>query len=231
MPKTNSFLIAAATSNTGKTTLSVGLMRALSNHGLKVQPFKCGPDYIDTMFHHIATGRESINLDTFMSSPEHVRHLFDHFSQDADISIVEGVMGLFDGYESWNGSSAEIAMLLDIPVILVVSAKSTAYSVAPLIHGFKSFLPPTTKAIPNPKHLNIAGVIFNQVASENHYNLLKSACEDTATKCLGYIPRNPQLTVPGRHLGLTISEQSQMETFIALAAQETQNHILLNELL
>ena len=84
MPKTNSFLIAAATSNTGKTTLSVGLMRALSNHNLKVQPFKCGPDYIDTMFHHIATGRESINLDTFMSSPEHVRHLIGHYSQDGE---------------------------------------------------------------------------------------------------------------------------------------------------
>ena len=225
-----SFLIGAATSNSGKTTLSVGLMRALTNHGLKVQPFKCGPDYIDTMFHKMATGRDSVNLDTFMSSPDHIRHLFDHYSEDADIRIVEGVMGLFDGHNKWEGSSAEIAMLLDIPVILVVNSKSVAYSVAPLIHGFKSFLPPATEAVPHPRSLQLAGVIFNQVASENHFRFLKTACEDSGVPCLGYLPRNPQLTVPGRHLGLTISEKENMEQFISTAAEEVEKHVDLKQL-
>ena len=157
-----SFLIGAATSNSGKTTFTMGLLRALRDRGLKVQPYKCGPDYIDTMFHEMASGRESVNLDTYMASDEHVKEVFQRYGEDADVRIVEGVMGLFDGYDKSKGSSAEIAMLLDIPVILVVNAKSVAYSVAPLVYGFKHF---------NPK-LKIAGVVFNMVASENHYTFL-----------------------------------------------------------
>ncbi|MDO4957902.1 MAG: cobyrinate a,c-diamide synthase, partial [Prevotellaceae bacterium] len=182
----------------------MGFLRALRDRGLKVQPFKCGPDYIDTMFHEIASGRESVNLDTYMSSPEHVKEIFERYSADADVSIVEGVMGMFDGYDKDKGSSAEIAMLLDIPVILVVNAKSVAYSVAPLIYGFKHF---------NPA-VKIAGVVFNMVASENHYTFLKQACEDACVPCLGYIPRNRDLIVPGRHLGLTIETKEEMEELI-----------------
>lgn len=211
-----------------------------------MQPFKCGPDYIDTMFHEMATGRKSVNLDTFMSSPEHVKHLFEHYGKDSDMSIVEGVMGLFDGHDSWHGSSAEIAMILDLPIVLVVNAKSVAYSVAPLIHGFKSFVPPINgdAIIPErrenfpekrdaiiPKRLNIAGVIFNQVASERHYQLLKSACADCEVTCLGYLPRNPKLSVPGRHLGLTISEKANMENFISTAAEEIEKHVQLELLI
>ena len=162
----SAFLIAAPTSGSGKTTIARGLMALLASEGYKVQPFKCGPDYIDTMFHEIASGRESVNLDTYMASDEHVKEVFKRYGEDADVRIVEGVMGLFDGYDKSKGSSAEIAMLLDIPVILVVNAKSVAYSVAPLIYGFKHF---------NPK-LKIAGVVFNMVASENHYTFLKQAC-------------------------------------------------------
>ncbi len=198
------FVIAAATSNSGKTTFTMGLLRALRDKGLKVQPFKCGPDYIDTMFHEIASGRESVNLDTYMSSPEHVKEIFERYSADADVSIVEGVMGMFDGYDKDKGSSAEIAMLLDIPVILVVNAKSVAYSVAPLIYGFKHF---------NPA-VKIAGVVFNMVASENHYTFLKQACEDAGVPCLGYMLRNRDLIVPGRHLGLTIETKEEMEELI-----------------
>ena len=101
-----SFLIGAATSNSGKTTFTMGLLRALRNRGLRVQPFKCGPDYIDTMFHHIASGSESVNLDSFLSSEQHVRGIFSEYSAGADIAVVEGVMGLFDGYDKWKGSSA-----------------------------------------------------------------------------------------------------------------------------
>ncbi len=226
-----SFLIGATTSNSGKTTITMGLLRALSNRGLIVQPYKCGPDYIDTMFHKQASGRKSINLDTFMSSTCHIKELFELYSVGADIRIVEGVMGLYDGYDTWQGSSAEIAMLLDIPVILAINAKSVAYSVAPLIHGFHKFIPPKTPQIPSPQPLNVAGVIFNQVASETHYQHLRKACEDGGVVCLGYLPHNPQLTVPSRHLGLTITEKENMESFINLAAQEAGKHINIDKLL
>ena len=210
-----SFLIGAATSNSGKTTFTMGLLRALRDRGLKVQPYKCGPDYIDTMFHEIASGRESVNLDTYMASDEHVKEVFQRYGEDADVRIVEGVMGLFDGYDKSKGSSAEIAMLLDIPVILVVNAKSVAYSVAPLIYGFKHF---------NPK-LKIAGVVFNMVASENHFSFLKQACEDAGVPCLGYMLRNRDLIIPGRHLGLTIEAREETEELIRLAAKEVVQHI------
>lgn len=218
------FLIGAASSNSGKTTLTMGLMRALRNRGLNVQPYKCGPDYIDTMFHHIASGNESVNLDLFMSSAEHVRSLYHQHSTTADISVVEGVMGLYDGHDAWHGSSAEIASLLDIPVILVVNAKSAAYSVAPLIYGFRHFAPEGCR-------LRIAGVVFNMVASPSHFSFLQSACRDAGVECFGYLSRNPQLVIPGRHLGLTISETSSMNQLIDLAAQEVEAHIDLDRIL
>ena len=225
------FLIGAASSNSGKTTLSIGLMRALCNRKMTVQPFKCGPDYIDTMFHHLSTGHESVNLDTFMSSPQHVKHLFNHYGKDCDIRIVEGVMGLFDGHSQWMGSSAEIAMILDLPVVLVVNAKSTAYSVAPLIHGFKTFIPRATENTTQPKPFKLAGVVFNRVASDNHFQMLRSACEDAGADCLGYIRNNPDLVIPQRHLGLSILEQEKMERLISLAAEEVEATINIDKLL
>ena len=135
------FLIGAASSGSGKTTFTIGLLRALKNRGLNVQPFKCGPDYIDTKYHAIAAGEEAVNLDTFMASEEHVREIYSRYGGDADVCVTEGVMGLFDGYDGMSGSSAEIAALLDIPVVLILNAKSTAYSVAPVLYGFKHFYP------------------------------------------------------------------------------------------
>ena len=145
-------LIGAATSGSGKTTFTMGLLRALHKRGLRVQPFKCGPDYIDTQFHTLAADHESVNLDTWMASNTHVQHLYNKYGDGADVCVTEGVMGLFDGYQRMQGSSAEIARLLNIPVVLIVSARSTAYSVAPLIYGFKHF---------NPA-VKIAGIVFNQ---------------------------------------------------------------------
>ena len=110
-----SFLIAAPASGSGKTTIARGLMALLTQKGYKVQPFKCGPDYIDTKFHESVCGRPSINLDTFMASKEHVQELFAHYGADADICIVEGMMGLFDGYDRDKGSSAEIATFWGFP--------------------------------------------------------------------------------------------------------------------
>ncbi len=216
-----SFLIGAATSNSGKTTFTMGLLRALANRGLSVQPFKCGPDYIDTMFHRAASGRESVNLDTFMASENHAKELFGRYGSDADVRVVEGVMGLFDGYDKCRGSSAEMAILLDIPVILVVNAKSMAYSVAPLIFGFANF----------DKRLKIGGVVFNNVASANHFSFLRAACDDAGVACLGYIARNPELTVPGRHLGLTVGDRENMERTISLAAIETEKNVDIDKIL
>lgn len=215
------FLIAAASSNSGKTTITIGLLRALRNRGLKVQPYKCGPDYIDTMLHRMASGTDSVNLDLYMSSASHVRQLVTTYSASADISIVEGVMGMFDGYSKSSGSSAEVAKVIDASVILVVSAKSVAYSVAPLIYGFKHFDP----------SIKIAGVIFNQVASENHYRMLCEACSDAGVDCLGYMPRNENLVIPSRHLGLTIQAADEVEQLLQLAASEIEKHVDINRLL
>lgn len=216
-----SFLIGAATSNSGKTTFTIGLLRALKLRGLGVQPFKCGPDYIDTMLHQLASGSESVNLDTFMASESHVAELFDKYAASADVAVVEGVMGLFDGYDKSRGSSAEMAMLLDIPVVLVVNAKSMAYSVAPLIYGFANF----------DKRLRIGGVVFNNVASPSHFCFLKAACADAGVECLGYIARNPSLSIPSRHLGLTVGDRKNMEETIATAGEEVERNVDIDKIL
>ena len=194
----SAFLIAAPTSGSGKTTIARGLMALFVEKGYKVQPFKCGPDYIDTKFHETVCHRPSINLDTFMATPEHVRELFDHYGQDADICIVEGMMGLFDGYDRDKGSSAEIARVLNIPVVLVVDAKSAAYSMAPLLQGFVNFR----------KDVSIAGVIFNKVGSKRHFDMLRNVCNDLNIACLGYLPKSPELEQGSRYLGLDFSEPS-----------------------
>lgn len=217
----SAFLIAATSSSSGKTTLSLGLMRALTRRGLGVQPFKCGPDYIDTQFQTAATGRESINLDLFMASKRHVRELFNHYSSSSDVSIVEGVMGLYDGYDGMEGSSAEIAMAVDIPVVLLINAASSAYSVAAIIYGFVHFNP----------DVRVAGVIFNRVASEHHFSLLRKACDDVGVECFGYMKKNPQLQTPSRHLGLTLSSKEEMNSFIDLAADEVSEHVDIDKLL
>ena len=124
------FLIAAPTSGTGKTTVSRLLMTLLTQKKLRVQPYKCGPDYIDTKYHEKACGIPSYNLDLFMASEHHVCKVYNHHAVDADVCIVEGMMGMFDGYDRSKGSSAEIAKVLRLPVVLVVSAKAAAYSLA-----------------------------------------------------------------------------------------------------
>lgn len=225
--KQTCLIIGAATSGSGKTTFTMGLLRALCNRGLSVQPFKCGPDYIDILFHRQAAGRESVNLDTFLSSPEHVRHLFAHYGSASDACVVEGVMGLYDGYQRDFGSTAHIASVLDIPVILLVNARSVAYSVAPLIHGFHTFASPAT----GNRRLSLSGVVFNNVASERHYDMLRAACLDAGVPCLGYLPRNPLLQIPSRHLGLSISEVERTERLIQVAASEVEAHVDIDAIL
>ncbi len=213
------FLIAAPWSNSGKTTLTLGLSRWFANQGYTVQPFKCGPDYIDTIHHTTAARQAAVNLDTVMMSEEHVIDVFNKYQQQADISIVEGVMGLFDGAVKDQGSSAAIAKLLDIPVILVVNASSMAYTIAPILHGLKTF---------DPK-VKIAGVIFNFVKTDSHYAFLKEACDTVGIQSLGYIPPNDEINIPSRHLGLHIDDT--FETVIEKAAVHIAAHISTSELL
>ncbi|EGK01755.1 cobyrinate a,c-diamide synthase [Dysgonomonas gadei] len=221
MAYTSHFLISAIASGSGKTTVTLGLLRALRNRGLSVQPFKCGPDYIDTKYHVLAAGNESVNLDLFLSSESHMKYLYRKYSSGKDVCITEGVMGLFDGYDRMNGSSAQIAEKLDIPVILVLNAKSMAYSAAALLYGFKNF----------SDRVNIAGVIFNFVASESHYNFLKDACHDVGLEPLGYLPKNMDIEIPSRHLGLNIDEQYRFDDFADKAANLIEKHIDIDKLL
>ena len=190
-------LIGAASSGSGKTTFTLGLLRALRNRGIVVQPFKCGPDYIDPQYHSLAAGRDSVNLDEFMCGERHLREVYATYGADAGVNVVEGVMGLFDGYSRMEGSSAQVAQLLDIPVLLVVNAKSCAYSVAPVIYGYMNFCP----------GVRIAGVVFNMVGSPGHYATLKDACNDLGVPVLGYLPKNNDIAIPSRHLGLSLDEE------------------------
>lgn len=180
--------------------------------GMSVQPFKCGPDYIDTKFHTAVCGRPSINLDTFMASKEHVKELFAHYGADADVCIVEGMMGLFDGYDRDRGSSAEIASVLNIPVVMVVDAKSVAYSMAPLLSGFLHFR----------EDVRIAGVIFNKVGSERHREMLRQVCDDLHVECLGFLPKHPDLEQGSRYLGLDFSEEARNEELVKLLEENVQ---------
>lgn len=202
----------------------MGLLRALKRRGCRVQPFKCGPDYIDPMFHRQASGQESVNLDLVMASQQHVKELFERYGREADVCVVEGVMGLYDGRDRWVGSSAAVAQLLDVPVVLLVNAKSTAYSIAPLLYGFKHFAP---KDGPRP---NILGVVFNRVGSERHYAMLRQACEEIGITCLGSLRNNEKLQIPSRHLGLSISEMERIETLINAAADEVEAGVNIEKL-
>ena len=181
-------------------------MALLTAKGMKVQPFKCGPDYIDTKFHEAVCGRPSINLDTFMATPAHVQELFAHYGTDADVCIVEGMMGLFDGYDREKGSSYEIARILDIPVVLIVDAKSAAYSMAALLSGFIHFR----------DDIRFAGVIFNKVGSEKHFAMLRQVCEDLGIECLGYLPKDTSLEQGSRYLGLDFSVKTENQQIIRL---------------
>ena len=200
------FMMAAPTSGSGKTTIARGLMALYTRKGYRVQPFKCGPDYIDTKFHEAVCGRPSVNLDTFMATKTHVGELFAHYGEEADVCIVEGMMGLFDGYDRDLGSSAEIAQTLDIPVVLIVDAKSAAYSMAPLISGFVNFR----------KNLHFAGVIFNKVGSPRHFQMLQQVCDDLGVACLGYLPKDAALEQGSRYLGLDFSEKAEHSRLVQL---------------
>ncbi len=187
-------IIAGTNSGAGKTTLTLALLAALSRSGVNVQPFKTGPDYIDPMHHARAAGRVSYNLDSWMLSRDAVLELFSKHARDAEISVIEGVMGLYDGLrDSGEGSTAHLAKLLNVPVILVINARAMATSAAAIALGFKEF----------DRDVNLAGIMLNNVGSESHYKYVKSAIEkNTAIPVIGHLPRDSEIKLPERHLGL-----------------------------
>ncbi|MGI4736038.1 MAG: cobyrinate a,c-diamide synthase [Janthinobacterium lividum] len=215
------FLLAAPSSGSGKTTLTLGLLRALARRGLAVQPFKCGPDYLDTHHHSQAAGRPSLNLDLFMASPAHAQATYARYTHAADVAVLEGVMGLFDGADRMQGSSAAVAELLDLPIILVVNAEAMAYSVAPLLFGFKHFYP----------GIRLVGAIFNFVNTASHYQFLQEACADVGVAALGYLPSRPEFAIPSRHLGLSIAAEVQQEAVVEALADLLPQTVDLDRLL
>lgn len=198
------FLIAGTSSSVGKTTATLAIAAALRGRGFAVQLFKGGPDFLDTGHHSRISGRKSRNLDTWMLSQESNCDILRRASGGADVLIVEGMMGLFDGKNGADehGSSAEIAKLLRLPVVLVVDASKSARSLAALILGFEIFDP----------ELRLAGVILNRVASERHFQILETAIlARCSTPVLGWLPREPAISIPERHLGLQTAEESSDE--------------------
>ncbi len=195
-------LIAGTNSGSGKTTITLGLLRALCRRKLRVQPFKVGPDYIDTAWHTKVTGVPSHNLDAFMLDEQTLNALFSQQSRDTDIAVIEGVMGLYDGYgtDPYYCSGAGIAKTLGCPVILVVDGKAMSTSAGAIVMGFQQF----------GKDINIAGVIFNNINSDSHYQLVKKAVENYCQiPVFGRLPKLPTIELPSRHLGLMTAQESQ----------------------
>jgi cobyrinic acid a,c-diamide synthase len=207
-------VIAAPASGSGKTTVATGLMGALRQAGRRVAPFKVGPDFIDPGYHAVASGRPGRNLDPVLVGEQLIGPLYRHGSAGADIAVVEGVMGLFDGRIEAKtvglarGSTAHAAALLGAPVILVVDARGQSHSIAALLHGFSTF----------DRSVRIAGVVLNRVGSPRHEDVLRQACEDAGVPVFGAVPRADELSVPSRHLGLVTAVEHGRQARAAVEA-------------
>ena len=195
MTATPALLIAGTHSGCGKTTVTLGIMAALGRRGLAVQPFKCGPDFIDPTLHRMVTGRVSRNLDIRMCGRDFVRRTFYQNSRGNDCAVIEGVMGLFDGGE---GSAATLAKTLDLPVILVIDVRSAAESVAAVVKGFATLDP----------EVRLAGVICNRIGSAKHQEMVAAAIRaHSDLPVIGFLPRREEVSIPSRHLGLHMGEE------------------------
>lgn len=220
MTKQSAFLLAGTSSGSGKTTITLGILAALKARGLRVQPFKCGPDFIDPSLHRMVTGEISSNLDLRMCGRQFCHETYTKRFLGKDVAVIEGVMGLFDGGEA---SSAALAAELKLPVILVVDASSAAESVAALVKGFETF----------SEDIHVAGVIFNKVGSPRHRELIeKGMAGNCRCRILGFFPRDLRFTIPDRHLGLHMGEENPLdEERLQELAQKIEEHLDLDLLL
>ena len=228
MKRLKGFLIAGTASGVGKTTVTLAITAALRRRGCTVQPFKGGPDFLDTGHHTRISGRAARNLDTWMLSAEANHDVIRQASHGADVLLAEGMMGLFDGKDgaTESGSSAEIAKLLKLPVVLVLDAGKTARSIAAVVLGFELFDP----------ELPLAGVILNRVASDRHFRMLETAIgSNCKTPVLGWLPREPAIAIPERHLGLQTQEESEtgeaLEVLIDTLASLAEKHLDMSRLI
>ncbi len=213
-------IISGTSSGSGKTTVTLGLMAAFRARGLRVQPFKCGPDFIDPGLHQLVTGTASRNLDLWMCGEEFTRATFQENSRGADVAIIEGVMGMFDGGLSSSGS---LAKTLRLPGILVLDVRSMAESAAAIVKGFEIYMPESAPI----------GVILNRIASDRHLQLVSDAIRDHChAEVLGYLPRTLEFSIPSRHLGLHTGDESPLSSgALQLLSDTVARHIDLDKIL
>jgi cobyrinic acid a,c-diamide synthase len=215
----DAFVVAAPASGSGKTVITLALLRAFRDAGLKVGSAKIGPDYIDPRFHEAATGRPCVNIDSWAMRPQMVGSLLQEAASDVDLVILEGVMGLFDGAEDGRGSTADVCEDFKLPAVLVVDATRQSQSIAALVHGFATFR----------KRLKFGGVIVNGVASARHAEILRKAVPSDLL--LGLVPRITGLELPSRHLGLVqATEHDSLDSFIARASEVVARSVDLDRL-
>lgn len=220
-PRANGLIIGAPRSGSGKTLVTLGLLAALRRRGLDVRPAKTGPDYIDTAILARVAGTEAINLDPWAMSPARLRALAAGHGVGADLLLVEGVMGLFDGAADGRGSTADLAATLKLPVLLVVDAERQGQSVAALVSGFARFRP----------DVEVAGVVLNRVATTRHERMLTEALAPVGIPVLGALPRREGLILPERHLGLVLPDEiAAFEGIVEAAAGLMEEYVDLNQL-
>lgn len=215
------FLIGSTSSGSEKTIFTMGLLRAMKNRGMKVQPYKCGPDFMNVQLHELAAKTESVNMDLWMADKTHIQYSYNKYGEAADACIVEGNASLFDGYKRMSGSSADISVLLSIPVVLVVNARSSAYSVSPMLYGYKHF----------HQEVKIAGVVFTNVSSSLHFSYLKDACDDAGLNCFGYIPYDENLRLPAKHVSFTQAIKCEVDDVIEKVAAYINKNIEIDKIL
>ncbi len=216
------FVVAAPSSGSGKTMLTLGLLRAFRNRGLRVASAKVGPDHIDPRFHEAASGRPCLNLDPWAMKREVIASLLTDLNHDADLVIVEGVMGLFDGPQGATGSTADLAQDMGLPIVLVLDSGHQGQSIAALAEGFLN----------HRKGLTFAGLILNRVASDKHAAILTAALAPLGVPILGLVRRSDSLNWPSRHLGLVQAQENQeLELFIETTSLAVARETKLDKLL
>ncbi len=214
-------VIAATQSSSGKTTVVTGILRALKNKGMKVQPFKVGPDYIDPSYHGMAAGRAGHNLDTWLVDESRINDLFASEAENADIAVIEGVMGLYDGGKNGISSTAQLAKKLQAPVILVINVQSMGDSAAAIALGFKLY----------DEEVNLAGVILNRLGSPTHKMLIEEAMARINVPVFGAVYRDDSVHMPERHLGLTPAQENNAKEIIEIISAKIAKEVYLDEII